>query len=180
LLFRTGFLLSVGATAGLVVLTGPIADRLPGPVALRQALAVPIAAQVGVLPIVLTTFGNTPLVALPANLVAQPFAAPITMLGFLAAVASWLIGPWWPELAQWLLYPVVGLIGAVDATARVAAAVPMTVDAGTVIGLLAAVGGIVGWLAVRRPSGAVGERPLASGSNERRIHAEHLHQHHHR
>src|SRR5690606_6159961 len=63
-----GFRLSVGASAGLVLLASPLAARLPGPRWLAEPLAVTLAAQVGVAPFLLTTFGGMPVVTVVANL----------------------------------------------------------------------------------------------------------------
>src|SRR5947208_1417270 len=76
------FRLSVGATAGIALLAGPLADRLPGPEWLTEPLAVTMAAQVGVAPVALPAFGGLPLASLPANLLAVPAAAPLTAWGF--------------------------------------------------------------------------------------------------
>src|SRR5205085_6821192 len=46
-----GFLLSVGASAGILLLSKPITALLPGPRPLAEALGVTLAAQVGVAPV---------------------------------------------------------------------------------------------------------------------------------
>ena len=81
LLHSVGFLLSCGASLGIAVLARPIAARLPGPAWVREVLGVTAAAQVGVAPVLIPVFGSMPLVSLPANLVAVPLAAPLTMWG---------------------------------------------------------------------------------------------------
>ena len=167
LVFRTGFQLSVGATLGIVVLHRPLARSLPGPGWLRGLVAVPLAAQLGVLPIALATFGEVPLVALLANVVAEPLAGPITMLGFVTALVGWLLGPVLPGVAQLVQYPVAGLVGAVDAVARTAGRVPLAVD-GRILGVGAALVALApAW---RRPSsGAPRERPLTSGGSRAEV-----------
>ena len=97
-----GFALSVWATGGLVLLAGPLADRLPGrSKRLRvvvSALALTAAAQIATAPLI-AAFGNgLSLVAIPANLLAAPAVAPITILGLLAA----LVGLIWPTGAHFL------------------------------------------------------------------------------
>jgi competence protein ComEC len=59
LVWSVGWWLSVGATFGIALLASPLAARLPGPRALAQALAVTVAAQVGVAPVAVTAFGGS-------------------------------------------------------------------------------------------------------------------------
>ena len=113
-----GFVLSVLATGGLVLLAPPWARAwrehgLPAPLA--QALAVPLAAQLVCAPVVVMLSGQVSLVAVPANLLVAPVIAPATVLGVLATVASsvheptatglaWLAGAfvWWVVVvARW-------------------------------------------------------------------------------
>ncbi len=54
-----GFGLSVAASAGILLLSRPLAAAMPGPDAVRQPLAVVLAAQVGVAPLVLAVFGGS-------------------------------------------------------------------------------------------------------------------------
>ncbi|MFD0995698.1 ComEC/Rec2 family competence protein [Pseudoclavibacter chungangensis] len=106
-----GFALSVSATAGLVVVAGPLAERLtrvvPRPVA--AAIAVPVAAQLCCQPVLLLLEPSVPVYGVVANLLAAPAAPIATVLGLLAclvggaspAVAApvlWLA--WLP--AQWI------------------------------------------------------------------------------
>jgi competence protein ComEC len=82
-----GFQLSVAATAGMVALAAPLADRLrrlvPRPVAL--AAATTLAAQLGVSPILLFHFHEVPGVTVAANLAAAPAVAPALVIGLVAA-----------------------------------------------------------------------------------------------
>ena len=92
LVHSLGFGLSCGASAGILLLAGPLAGRLPGPRLVREPLAVTAAAQVGVAPIALQAFGSLPLAALPANLVAAPAAAALSLWGLASGVAGGVIG----------------------------------------------------------------------------------------
>ena len=83
-----GFQLSVGATAGMVLLAGPIADRLPMPRPVAIGLGATLAAQVFVTPLLLATFREVPLVTLPANLLAAPVVSPGLLLGLAAATTG--------------------------------------------------------------------------------------------
>jgi competence protein ComEC len=79
-----GFLLSVLATAGILLLAPPWRDALaawmPRPCA--DALAVPLAAQVVCTPVVAAISGQVSLVAVLANVVVAPAVGPTTVLGF--------------------------------------------------------------------------------------------------
>lgn len=88
-----GFALSVGATAGLVGLARPLAQRLGAgrrrfwtPVA--HALAVTVAAQIAVSPLLLAMGAPVGPISVPANLLAAPAVAPATVSGLAAAVVS--------------------------------------------------------------------------------------------
>ena len=90
LVHSLGFLLSVGACAGIAIFSQRFATRLPGPRPVADALGVTLAAQVGVLPILVPVFGGLPVAALPANLLGAPVAGPLMMWGMAAGlVAGW-------------------------------------------------------------------------------------------
>ncbi|MGZ4676698.1 MAG: ComEC/Rec2 family competence protein [Acidimicrobiia bacterium] len=125
LLHSVGFLLSCGACAGIVLGAAPIAQRLPGPRALRDALGVTTAAQIGVAPVLLTTFGSLPLVALPANLLAAPFVGPLTVWGLVASAVGGMLGP---AVGLWLQLPTLAMLRAVELIARTAARSPLALD----------------------------------------------------
>jgi competence protein ComEC len=90
LVWSVGFQLSVTATAGMVALASPLAERfgrlMPSPVA--TAAGATISAQLGVTPILLYHFHEVPLVTLPANLAAFPLVAPSLLLGAVAAATG--------------------------------------------------------------------------------------------
>ena len=65
-------------------------------------------------------FGSMPLVALPANLVAVPLAAPLTIWGLAAGVVSGLLRHSAPQLAALVQLPTVGLLHAIISVADVA------------------------------------------------------------
>jgi competence protein ComEC len=86
-----GFALSVTATAALLVVVPPLADRLRRrgvPAGVAEAIAIPVAAQAATTPVVVAIGGQVGLVAIPANLVAMPAVPPATVLGVLAALAA--------------------------------------------------------------------------------------------
>ena len=90
LVWSVGFQLSVTATAGMVALASPLAERfghfVPSPLA--AAAGATISAQLGVTPILLYQFHEVPLVTLPANLAAFPLVAPSLLLGAVAAATG--------------------------------------------------------------------------------------------
>lgn len=74
-----GFALSVGATAGIILLSPKI--NLP------DWLAIPISATLVCTPIIIAISGTLSIISIPANIVAAPLVAPITVLGFITALA---------------------------------------------------------------------------------------------
>ena len=83
-----GFALSVMATAGLLLFAPILEERLPTHKKLAQALAPPIAAMLFCSPILVALSGYLSPMSIVANLLAAPFVAPITILGFIAALIS--------------------------------------------------------------------------------------------
>lgn len=107
-----GFALSVLATAGLLLLAPRIQERLPTHKKLAGALAPPIAAMVFCSPILVSLSGYLSPMSIVANLLAAPAVAPITVLGFIAALVS-PIAPWLAELIIFLIRFPAGFITAV-------------------------------------------------------------------
>jgi competence protein ComEC len=124
LLHSVAFWLSCGASAGIALCAGPFRSRLPGPMWLRGPLAVSLAAQVGVTPVLLATFGTVPVVTPLANLLAAPAAEAVGVYGMLASAAGGLVGPLAPVLQQ----PSAVLIAWITAVARVGAGVGIEID----------------------------------------------------
>lgn len=94
LLIRSvGFQLSTSAAVAIVLLAGPLTEALPGPAALREALSVTVAAQVGVAPVLLATFGPLPVASFPANLLAVPAAGPVMVWGLTGGLLAGVAGP---------------------------------------------------------------------------------------
>jgi competence protein ComEC len=113
----TGFGLSVSATAGLALLSGPIERRLPGPKWMTAPLAATLAAQIATFPILVGLGGVHPLAAV-ANLVALPLAEPVMVWGVLIGVPAGLIG----DAGSWVLHlPTLGCIAWITFVARSAA-----------------------------------------------------------
>jgi len=96
-----GFALSVLATAGLLLLAPHFSRYLSRfiPNFLADALSIPIAAVVMCAPILAALSGYFGLMSVLANLLAAPMVAPITIIGFIAA----LISPFAPAISHLLL-----------------------------------------------------------------------------
>ena len=107
-----GFALSVLATAGLLLLAPRIEEKLPTHPKLAGALAPPIAAMIFCAPIIVSLSGYLSPMSVIANLLAAPVVAPITVLGFIAALVS-PIAPWITESIIFLIRFPAGFITAV-------------------------------------------------------------------
>ena len=63
---------------------------MPGPRPIASAVGVTLAAQLGIMPVLLPAFGGLPVAALPGNLLGAPVAGPLMMWGMAAGlVAGW-------------------------------------------------------------------------------------------
>jgi competence protein ComEC len=153
LLVSVGFLLSVGASAGILVLARPIAVRLRGPRVVVEPLAVTAAAQIGVLPVALPVFGSVPLVALPANLLAAPAAGPLTICGLVTGPVAGVLHRWSPGAATLVQAPTRVLARWVLLVAHIAAREPVPLDARDACGIVAVGAGVA---AARRARGRSG------------------------
>lgn len=135
-----GFVLSVLATAGLLLLTAPIADALEKvlPRRLALVLAVPTAAQLACQPVLVLLQPTVPIFGVPANLLAEPAAPLVTVLGLLACLLLPIVPPLGGALA------LLGWVPAawIAAVARCFAGLPAVPWPGGVLGLLLA-GGLV-------------------------------------
>ena len=87
-----GFRLSVAACLGVLLLSGPIVARLPGPRWAREALGLTVGAQLAVAPVLVPTFGAMPLAALPANVAAAPLAGALMVWGVTGGVVAGIAG----------------------------------------------------------------------------------------
>lgn len=92
LVHSIGFRMSVFASIGIATLSGPLARRVRGPAWITDPLALTLAAQLGVAPVVLATFGSMPLVSVPANLLAGPVSGPLMAWGLTAGPVAGLVG----------------------------------------------------------------------------------------
>jgi competence protein ComEC len=151
LVHSIGFRLSCAASAGIVVLAPALAARLPGPRCVREPLAVTAAAQLGVAPVALPTFGGLSLVALPANLLAAPAAVALTVWGLASGFVGGLLEAVSPGASVPLQLPTGVLATYIAGVASLAARFPMTMTPRGALGVVT-VGALVtaGFLTFRR------------------------------
>lgn len=99
-----GFILSVLATAGIVVSARPVTRVLASriPTALAACIAVPLVAQLWCGPALLVLNPALPLYSLPANMAAAPLVPVVTIAGLLA-VCVLLAGHLASPVLSWLL-----------------------------------------------------------------------------
>jgi competence protein ComEC len=135
LLYSIAFWLSCGASAGIALVSAPLRAQLPGPAWFRDPLAVSCAAQVGVTPVLLATFGKVPVVTPVANLLAAPAAEAVGVYGTLASAAGGIA----PPLAPLLQQPTALAIAWISAVARAGASVGVSLDRRSAWFLLAGV-----------------------------------------
>ena len=129
-----GFQLSVGASLAIALLASSLAERIPGPRTLAEVVAVTIAAQLGVAPVLLPRFGGLPVVALVANPLAVPVAALVTTYGLPAGLLAGAAGG---SVGRALHLPTTAFVRWVALVARVGASLPLgQLDARHVVVLL--------------------------------------------
>jgi competence protein ComEC len=85
-----GFMLSVAATAGILLLTRPLYEKFKSlmPAWIALPLAVSAGAQVMCLPVLLQLQEGLATYSLLANLLVEPMVAPITVLGILSCLVA--------------------------------------------------------------------------------------------
>ncbi|MEY3857581.1 MAG: hypothetical protein RL290_175 [Actinomycetota bacterium] len=140
-----GFALSVLATAGLLIFAPVLIEKLSThmPGKLAQALAPPIAATVFCSPIIVALSGYLAPMGVIANLLAAPFVAPITIVGFIAALFS----PFVPMLSTVLIWFIRFPAGAIALIAHWASSFPvLNLRTGKIGFLIVAVFTLGSWL----------------------------------
>ncbi|QKD79896.1 ComEC/Rec2 family competence protein [Actinomyces marmotae] len=117
-----GFALSVAATGGILLGSGPImttlSRRLPRWAA--ALIAVPGAAQLACAPLLILLQPRVGLWAVPANMMAAPPVPLATVAGLLAA----LMAPVWGTAAAWIALPALASCAWIAGVARFFAALP--------------------------------------------------------
>ena len=160
LLHSVGFILSCAASAGIAVFARPLGRRMRAPSWVREPLAVTLAAQIGVAPVLLPVFGAIPAVAPVSNVLAVPVADFLGVYGLLAGVAGGVVRPVAPALDAALQWPAGAAVRWIAGVARVSARVPLALDARAAVVLIAVIGTV--W--VLRRAGTPGPAVGAPGS----------------
>ena len=122
LVHSLGFVLSVAASGGILLVGPAVRVRLPGPDGVRETVAVTVAAQAGVLPVLLPTFGGVPVASLVANALAVPVAGSVMVWGLVGGFPAGLLPDPWPAV---LHVPTNALVGWVSWVARTTAGLPL-------------------------------------------------------
>jgi ComEC/Rec2-related protein len=157
LVHSVGFQLSAAASAGILLLAPPLARRLPGPRPFATAVAVTLAAQLGVAPVLVPTFGGVPAASLPANLLAAPAAGPVVVWGMTAGLVAGAVGG---PVATVVHLPTRLLVGWIAGVARVASRLPMATLGWATLAVL--VGAIAASVAGRQEPRRRAARPRAA------------------
>jgi competence protein ComEC len=101
-----GFALSVLATAGLLIAAPRLVEKfssvMPKPLAI--VIATPLAATLFCAPVIVAISGQLSLMSIVANVLAAPAVAPITIVGFVAALISPVL-PSFSHLLLWCVKP---------------------------------------------------------------------------
>jgi len=117
-----GFALSVAASAGILVLAPRFRRAIPGPAVVVDPLAITLAAQLAVAPLLIATFGGIPTASVPANLLAAPAAGLVMTWGLGAGIPAGLLGP---GAARVLHAPTMVGTWWIAAVARILASAPL-------------------------------------------------------
>ncbi|MGH9117387.1 MAG: ComEC/Rec2 family competence protein [Acidimicrobiales bacterium] len=138
LVHSLGFGLSVGASAGILVIGPAITRALPGPRWLATATGVTVGAQAGVAPLLIPAFGGIPMASLPANLAAAPAAGPLVAWGMTGGIAAGVLQPIVGDAVPRLIHaPTAALVAWIAAVARTAARLPLGEAGSFEVGVIA-------------------------------------------
>jgi competence protein ComEC len=148
LVHSVGFALSVAATAGILLLAPRLEARVPGPRLVVVPLAVTLAAEIAVAPLLAAVFGGVPLVSLPANLLAGPAAGLVMAWGLVAGPIAGVV----PGLAVVAHLPDRLALGWLHSVASGAAAVPLGELRSVHLVVLAGLVLLARWRPARRPA----------------------------
>jgi competence protein ComEC len=88
LAWSVGFFMSVGATCGLCIGAAPLAKLVSRPKWLAQLIGATVAAQLGVMPVVILIFGVPSVTGIIANVLAVPIAGLVMLVGLPMSLLS--------------------------------------------------------------------------------------------
>ncbi|MCM1067854.1 MAG: ComEC/Rec2 family competence protein [Muribaculaceae bacterium] len=101
-LYSAGFQLSFAAATSLLLFArrlNPVPERHTRLHSAAALLAVPLAAMLGTMPVMLVWFHSVPLTSVPANAMAALLFAPLIYAGMASVVTGW---EWLASLSRWL------------------------------------------------------------------------------
>ena len=107
LAWSVGFFMSVGATCGLCLGAAPLARIIRRPKWLAQLIGATVAAQLGVMPVVISIFGLPSATGIIANVLAVPIAGLVMLFGLpMALCAGLIVDLGLEKLAMILMWPI--------------------------------------------------------------------------
>ena len=107
LAWSVGFSMSVGATCGLCLGAAPLARIIRRPKWLAQLIGATVAAQLGVMPVVILIFGLPSATGIIANVLAVPIAGLVMLFGLpMALCAGLIVDLGLEKLAMILMWPI--------------------------------------------------------------------------
>jgi competence protein ComEC len=107
LAWSVGFFMSVGATVGLCFAAAPLAKIVQRPKWLAQLIGATVAAQLGVMPVVILIFGMPSATGIIANILAVPIAGLVMLVGLPMSLFAGLIGSFGiDEIGSTLMFPI--------------------------------------------------------------------------
>ena len=107
LAWSVGFFMSVGATCGLCLGAAPLARIFRRPKWLAQLIGATVAAQLGVMPVVILIFGLPSATGIIANVLAVPIAGLVMLFGLpMALCAGLIVDLGLEKLAMILMWPI--------------------------------------------------------------------------
>jgi competence protein ComEC len=114
-IWNLGFQLSFLATMGLLVTVPPLTKKLDWlPTAIAPLIAVPIAAYIWTLPLLLHVFGVVSPYSILVNIITTPLISIISIGGIISALAAIIWSPIGSALAWLLAYPAQALLAVVE------------------------------------------------------------------
>ena len=107
LAWSVGFFMSVGATCGLCLGAAPLARIFRRPKWLAQLIGATVAAQLGVMPVVILIFGLPSATGIIANVLAVPIAGLVMLFGLpMALCAGLIVDLGLEKLAMIVMWPI--------------------------------------------------------------------------
>ncbi|MHA6667914.1 ComEC/Rec2 family competence protein [Homoserinimonas sp. A447] len=160
-----GFVLSVCATAGLLLFAAPLARALSRwvPLPLALLVAVPAAAQLACQPVLILLTPSIPTYGVLANILAAPAASVATVLGLIACVTAPVFAPLGAVMAQvaWLPSAWIAAVASFFSALPGASLPWLSGVAGVALCLLAGALALLAWLL---PAGRAGKWRAAASA----------------